>query len=80
MAPPTNVDMANQQIASRAGFKNYSSASERGYVWENYPKVKPFPGVNLQLQLAIDTSQLGRTFQVRNVPFYRVYLIKKFFM
>lgn len=55
----------------RFGFATAEEGDDRGYVFENNPEVDVFGNAagtnnrNFELRLAINTAQLGRTFQDR---------------
>ena len=44
---------------------NQNDANSRGFIFKNKPNVQIFSDFNFSLNLAIDTSQYGRTFQDR---------------
>jgi hypothetical protein len=52
-------------VTKRAGFKSQEEGMKRGYIFKTNPTVQIFKEIKaLKLQLAINTAQFGRTFQV----------------
>jgi hypothetical protein len=46
-------------------FGNATAALNRGYRFQNNPPVQLLPGIDMKLQLAIDTAQYSRIFEDR---------------
>ncbi len=46
-------------------FGNATVALNRGYRFQNNPQVQILPGINMPLQLAINTAQYSRVFEDR---------------
>jgi hypothetical protein len=46
-------------------FGNATVALNRDYRFQNNPKVQVLPGINMTLQLAINTAQYSRVFEDR---------------
>jgi hypothetical protein len=49
---------------------NATVAINRGYRFQNNPKVQIMPGVNMTLQLAINTAEYSRVFEDRFEKIY----------
>ncbi|GAB1599262.1 protein DD3-3-like [Argonauta hians] len=58
----SKVDLSNK-------YNLNGKANDRGYIFKQNPIVKVFDGFDLDLRLAIDTSQFGRVFQDRTHTF-----------